>query len=344
MLAVLVLPAFLISIFQIGFVQAYVAHRFANKLSEELHTEVSIGSVNINFLLNFVFEDVKINDLHHNTLIETKALIVDLNDLFFQRNVINFNNVVIDNATVNLIKYKNDKDFNYQFVSDYFTSSDTTRTKGGKPWKIWVASLKLINAKFKYQDQNKKLQETGIDFDDLEVTGINAKINNLSFKGDLILADISNLSFKERSGFELKNLSTSAKISSKGADLKKLNIETAHTSLKLNIAFDFKTYNDFYSFIDNVKMNALFQPSRVDFKDICFFAPEITGMDDVIDISGEVTGKISDLKGKNFQLLYGKSTSFFGSFNLSGLPDIEGTYMHFNIKNFNNFFGKSPKF
>ena len=48
LLAVFVLPAFIISILQMSFVQAYVAHRFSNKLSEDLHTEVNIGSVNIN--------------------------------------------------------------------------------------------------------------------------------------------------------------------------------------------------------------------------------------------------------------------------------------------------------
>jgi len=333
LLAAFILPVSLISMLQVGFVQAYVAQRFANKLSKDLHTEVSIGNVNITFLLNFIFEDVKVKDLHHNTLLDSKALIVDLNDLFIYRNVISINHIVLDNTSINLIQYKGEKKMNYQFIVDYFSSGDTIKTKGGKSWKIWVASLKLIDSRFKYQDQNQEPQKTGIDFDDLDITGINAKINNITLAGDSIFADISKLSMKDRSGFDLKNLSASAKITSTGIDLKKLNIETPGTSLNLNLAFDFKSYDDFSSFIDKVKINALFKPSKIDFKDICYFAPDITGMDNVINVSGEVTGKISDLRAKNFQLLYGRSTSFLGNFNITGLPDIESTYMHFNIKN-----------
>jgi hypothetical protein len=332
LLALFLLPAFLISLLQVDFIQVYVAHRFANKLSKDLHTEVSIGSVNINFLLNFVLDDIKINDLHHHTLIDSKALIIGMNDIFIKKNAISINNIVLDNATINLVKYKGEKYLNIQFLADYFSSGDTTKSKTGKSWKIWITSLKLLNSKFKYQDQNQDPQLTGIDFSDLDITGINAKITNMAIAGDSISAVIRNLSFKDKSGFDLKNMTVSAKISPSGIDLNKLNIETPGTSLHMNLAFVIKSYSDFDSFIDKVKMNAMFKPSRIDMKDISYFATGISGMDNIINVSGEVTGKVSDFKGKNFQLLYGRSTSFLGNFNISGLPNIESTYMHFNIK------------
>ena len=68
-MAVILLPFFLISIFQFGFVQRYTAHKFATYFSEKLHADVSIRNVNITYFMNFVFEDLKIMDLHQDTLL-----------------------------------------------------------------------------------------------------------------------------------------------------------------------------------------------------------------------------------------------------------------------------------
>ncbi len=334
MLAIFVLPAFIISLLQIGFIQTFAAQRLAVVLSDELHTDITIGSVNVSFLLDFILKDVKINDLHHNTMLESKAMIINMNDLFIDRNVISVHSLVLDNPVINLIKYKGEKSLNYQFIADYFSSGDTTSAKGGKNWKIWIATFKLINASFKYQDQDETKQDKGIDFNNLDLTGINTRINNIVIIGDSIFADIRSLSLKDRSGFDLKKFSALAKVSTLGLNLKNLHLETATTRLSMDLEFKYKSYEDFNSFIDKVKISALFKPSKIDLNDIGFFAPDLLGMNDKINIAGEVRGKISNLKGKKFQLLYGRSTYFIGNFNISGLPDIETTYIHFNISNF----------
>jgi len=333
LLVVFALPAFLYLILQIGFVQTMIAKKVAAYLSDKLHTEVSIGGFNVSMFFNIVLEDIVIKDKHQNTFLDSKTLILGINDFFLDRHVVSINNIVLDNTTLNMVKYKGEKTFNYQFISDYFSSNDTTKG-GGQNWKINIGSLILNNVNFKYQDQNKIPDKKIIDFNDLELSGINTRILGLAIIEDSIYGNIRSLSLKEQSGFDLKNFSAIAKVSPAGIDLKNLHIETKGTTLSANLTFEYKDYDDFNHFVDKVKINALFKPSRIDLKDFGYFASDFSGMTDKINISGELKGKISNFKGKDFQFLYGKSTYFLGNFNISGLPDIETTYIHFNVKNF----------
>ena len=332
-MALLSLPIFLISVFQFGFVQSFAAKKIAHLLSDKLNTEVSIRKLNISYFMNFVLEDIKIMDLHHDTLLYSKTLIMDFKDLKIGRNLININHVILDNSTIKLVKYKDEKNINFQFIINYFSSGDTTVSKKENNWKILLSSLEIIKSKFYYQNQNSEKQEKGIDFNNLNLSDINIKLRHVSVFENLICADIKKISLIDRSGFRLNNLSAVSKISSTAIDLKKLEIETPSTSINMDLAFQYKEYSDFNDFIDHVKLNGSFRSSKVDMADISYFAPNIYGMNNVVNISGDVTGTISNLKGRNFNLKYGKATYFLGNFSISGLPYIETTFIHCNVKN-----------
>ena len=49
-------------------------------------------------------------------------------------------------------------------------------------------------------------------------------------------------------------------------------------------------------------------------------------------MSGKVNGTVSDLRLKNFKLGYGAHTGFKGQLEISGLPDLKSTYLHFDAK------------
>lgn len=332
-MAVILLPFFLISIFQFGFVQRYTAHKFATYFSEKLHADVSIRNVNITYFMNFVFEDLKIMDLHQDTLLYAKAIIVDLNNLVIDKNLFTVNHVVLDNATIKLIKYKNEPDFNYQFLINYFSSTDTSSATSKNNWKILLSSLEIKKTAFVYQNQNYDFQEKGIDYNNLAVSNIYIKMRDLSLFENVIHADIKKISFQERSGFRLNNLAAVSTVSSSGIDLKKLEIKTPATNIKMDLAFIYKEYNDFNDFVERVKLKGSFSPSTVDMNDICYFAPDIEGMNNIVHLSGDVSGSVANLKGRDFNLNYNKSTQLKGNFTISGLPYLESTFIHFNVKN-----------
>ncbi|NTW32600.1 MAG: hypothetical protein HGB12_08255, partial [Bacteroidetes bacterium] len=325
-------------VLNIGFVQTFAAHRFANWLSNELHADVTIGKVNFTFSLDVVLEDMEIKDLHRNTFFKANSLVLDLKNIYFKKKILSIEKLEIENASVNIFKYRHEKNLNFQFLVDYF-SSDTVVSDTSENWKIIVGSIKLKNNHFKYQDQNciaigSKLPPGKIDFNNLDLTQINTTIDNFAFIKDSIYVKIIDLSVKDRSGFDLKKLSAYIKISPVGIRLKNLKIETPSTYLSLNLLLEYKAYSDFSDFNEKVKIESYINRSKINLKDISFFVPELKGMDNIINISGEIKGKISNLKIKDFQFLYGKGTYFQGNINISGLPDIKSSYIHANVRNF----------
>ncbi|MGZ4055062.1 MAG: translocation/assembly module TamB domain-containing protein, partial [Bacteroidia bacterium] len=51
-----------------------------------------------------------------------------------------------------------------------------------------------------------------------------------------------------------------------------------------------------------------------------------------ITLSGKISGKINDLKGKKMDLLLGESTEFAGDMTLTGLPKIDETLIYLNVE------------
>ena len=45
-----------------------------------------------------------------------------------------------------------------------------------------------------------------------------------------------------------------------------------------------------------------------------------------------IKGKISDFKAKKVEILYGNNTKIKGNFNITGLPDINQTFMYLDFK------------
>ena len=331
-LALFVLPAFLISFLQFSFVQTYLTDKLAAYLSEELHTKVSVGGVEITFLLNIELDNVVINDRHNNPLINAKSIIVNIHDIYCKKRLLSVEKIILEKTDVNLRKYKGDKVPNFQFIVDYFSPKDTTTKRNKKPWRIWLGTLIMDNNHFTYQDQNECYTGKGLDFSNLDFSNLNTRIDNFAMDKDTLYANIRLLSFKDRSGFTIKTLSAKAKIENSGILISDLKLETPGSSISMNSAFNFKSFDDFGDLINKVTIDVTFKPSRIDMKDMAYFIPAFNGMDNIINVSGEIKGKISDLEGRDFQLLYGKSTYFQGSFDLSGLPNIDGTYIHFSIK------------
>jgi len=89
-----------------GFVQNYLAQKAAAYLSKKLKTEASVGAVDINFPLGISLQDLTVKDKHNNPIIIAGDMNVDLEDIYFENNFVNVNNVGISDALICLKKFK----------------------------------------------------------------------------------------------------------------------------------------------------------------------------------------------------------------------------------------------
>ena len=314
-------------------VQTSIAKRFAANLSEKLHTEINISKVSINYKLHILLEDVFINDQRHNVLLNANVIDCKVGHLSLNNKSISFSKIIFKNTQVDLIKYHSDTVMNFQFLVDYFKSEDTVKSKTS--WKISSKSIEFQNTKFKYLNQDEKdYKANGFDYNNIELTNLNVKIDSLLLKGDTVFVKIDKLGFKDKSGYVVKNFSSKIKYYPGLISLQNLNLETAFSNLNLDIKLSYDNPEALKDFLNKVNIQADIRKSNVSLKDIAYFNKNFKGDDNRIAFSGLISGKVNNIKLRDFKFNYGHTTDFEGNISMNGLPDIEQTFIRLSITKF----------
>jgi hypothetical protein len=311
-------------------VQTFIAKKAAAYLSKELNTSITLNSIYIKPFKSVILEDLVVLDQQKDTLLSTPEFIVDLNVLSFERRVIDVNTVQINNGAFFLKSYK-DKGTNIDFIIDYFDSGSTAPKSKKKPYEVSFDRIIINNLALKYKNLKKDTVINGVNFDDVELTNLNGILEELNTKDHLMQANIKNLTFKEKSGFYLKNLSAFTTIDSNRIELNKLLLVTNKSKLSDYFEMKFNSFDDFNDYINKVRMKAHFKNGHLASRDISYFSPQLSKMNLDIDVDGQITGLVNNLKAKKLSVKAGKATYIKGDFNLKGLPNIKETFMEFKI-------------
>jgi len=312
-------------------VQTYLAHKAANFLSKELDTEVEIGDFRLNWFLEAVITDIKILDKHKHVLLQAEKIRADVKSIDFKTHKLYLNEISLRKADINLIYYLNDSSLNLQFIIDHFASTGPKDTTPSAPWILKVDNVQLKETHFAMRDERYMNPGKGIDFSDMDFAKLNLEVRNILIHGDTIQGDIKQLALKEKSGFRIDDFSTKALVCPRGLIADKLQITTAKSRLSMDLKFEYENWDAYNYFLDSVKFTAQFKPSQLDLRDIVSFATDLDGMDDLIDFSGKVRGTVSSFSAKDFQLAFGKQTSFKGNIIMNGLPNLEETFINLKI-------------
>lgn len=323
-------------LFRSELVQKLAVRLAADYLSEELHTEIRIKGFNLSWSNGLVIEEIRILDKQREVLFSARELGVRPGMIRFSKRKININRIFIENGVVQLLTHKGDSALNLKFIIDYFASTDTTPavtdTTPGKPWDITFSAVTLRNTRFHFQDQNEPLVPVGMDYANIDVSGINLELTDIDFDADTIHANIRHLAARERSGFRVDDLSGEFQVSPSFLKAQNLKIVTPHSDLALSFQFLYENWNGFNDFLNDMNIKTRIEPCYLDLQDIGYFAPELLTMKDRIRLSGEIEGTVNNFKARNLRFAFGQNSFFYGNVSAVGLPDVTHTYVNMNIK------------
>ena len=198
--------------------------------------------------------------------------------------------------------------------------------RGG--WTMNISSLKIDKGVFKTVKQSSKPLLSYFDPKHIEFTSINGSFKNVHFEKDTFSASV-NMSTKERSGFVVKSLTSDIKVDPKGMFFNHLDLRTNNSVVKDYFAMTYDDMSDMADFIHQVSMHANFDNSQIDSDDLAYFVPGTKSWNKKIAISGKVRGKVNDLTGNNLEIYVGNNTYINGDVTLSGLPDVNQTFIDF---------------
>ena len=130
--------------------QTWAAKKVTAYLSKELNATVEIERLKISFISNVTLQGIFVSDKNLDTLIYGKSITVDVSGFNYEAHKLNLDEVELTDIKVKLLKYKNEDDWNFQYLADYFKSDTTQTDTVPSPWKITYGALKLNNVDFTY--------------------------------------------------------------------------------------------------------------------------------------------------------------------------------------------------
>ncbi|MDI1317806.1 translocation/assembly module TamB domain-containing protein [Flavobacterium sp.] len=263
------------------------------------------------------------------TNLELKKLLVKVNNFDLKNNVIDLDKLELSDAKGALSLGEILKE----------TNTNPSNSKSNN-WKIKANEVAFENVNFKFDDANGKAVQKGIDYGHLDITNFNLDANKIAYDSEVISGKINALKVEEKSGFKVESLKTTFYYGQKNAFLKDLYLKTPQTTLRNEITIEYPSIASLSKNPGALTMNANLNQSRIGFKDIVFFAPELLknnpfkdNPNAIVLLDTKISGKLNKLNIPNLQVSGIGATKVNVSGQIVGLPDFEKAYFNLNIKN-----------
>jgi len=316
--------------------QTWAAQQVASYLSSEWGTDVQIEKVDFIFFDRLDIEGIYVADKLNDTLLSSGTVRVEIADWSLSESFVELSRVELNDAHIQIKKYKGDSTLNFQHIIDYFASDepeDTTKSK----FKVGVKTIALNNINFAYQDQNAAPLPNGMDFSNLSFQRLSGELSDFGLNGDSIYVDVSHFKLNEKSGLILTELSTELLFCPEVVSLKDLRIGLNNSYL-VSDYFQLITPNgsaDFANFVNNVKFNANIRDSKISLADVAFFVPTIWGMTDDVRIENiEIKGPVYGMKLKNTEIRLLDTTLIVGDFEIPDMSDFNSAFFEEKVDTF----------
>ncbi|HET6721867.1 MAG TPA: hypothetical protein VFH07_03920, partial [Chitinophagaceae bacterium] len=210
-------------------------------------------------------------------------------------------------------------------------------------WAMHINKINITNGDFKNIKQIEGLYNDFFDGRNIDFASINGSFTNVIFNKDTLTTSLK-LSTKERSGFEVRSMVADAKLTPNEMSFDNLEIKTNNSIIRDYFSMKYEDFSDMSSFITKIRMQARFEDAEIDSDDIAFFAPAAKTWNKKIKISGLARGTVDDIFGSEMSIQAGSNTYLNGDISLTGLPDINKTFIDFKANSFRTTYGDAVTF
>ncbi len=200
-----------------------------------------------------------------------------------------------------------------------------------EPFLAKVGYFAMIDGKFEYDQMRRSPVRTRpddeLDYNHLSVFDINIDIDSFQYLEDVYTGQVNNISFEEKSGFVLNQLSAKdATVSDELLRLNNMKLITPNSNIGDTLVMQYRSFSDFKDFNNKVRMVGKFKNAEIAIRDIMVFAPKLKrnrffkqNKDEIVKIDGLVRGSVNKLRGRNLYLQINGNTILQGNFSTRDL-------------------------
>ena len=283
----------IIILLNIPFVQSKIASAVTDAMKEKLHTELSIGKVDIGLLNRIIIENVKVNDLQNKQMLRVARLSAKFDILPLFKKKISISSVQFFGFTANLNKATPVDKSNFQFVIDAFAPKDTVKRDFNLDLRI--NSIMIRQGRIAYNVISEPYTPNKFDKNHIRIRNFAATVSLKTLKKDTLNAFIRRISFEEQSGFILKKTIAQITRNNKELLIRNLNIKLSNSELSIDsLTCQYDNEENLYKLSNDVTYKGTLTASILP-KDIAPFIPTLSVLKTRFDINFEFEGKGHDL-------------------------------------------------
>ncbi len=333
-------------IIQLPQVQTYVAGKVVDSLDGRLDADINFEKIHLRPFRTLVLKNIEIID--RNPAADAADPKAEKTDTFFRAEYItakfsfeslfkqqgiHLEEVTISNAQMNLVLEdkpdEGDGDTSTDNLSRIFRLKKPEVKKKSEKEIFHIHDVMIENMGFTMKNYgiDKTPYHGGINWNDLDIRNIRLEAEELMFKGGIMYGHANHLSFAEKSGYRMDEMRGSAKVGRGKTIVENLLIDDPYSDILLpQFIMSYKNIKAFKNFISDVEINAEIADSRLDFKTLTYFAPQLEGNSLKARVSGKISGPVDNFRMTNITV-DSEAGGFSGTVNgrMTGLPDIETT-------------------
>lgn len=306
---------------------AVVSVKTVDTISKRKDFKLKLGKISLS-KIDVAYDN---KDSKLDSGIKLENLDLSVNEIDLNKQLLDFDTFELKNLSGNLRLGVKDKQIQAP-------SLDTTAIKQAG-WKAKLNKINIQNIAFKFDDMQSKPTAKGIDYSHLDLSKFNLEAEKLYYGNDTISGNIKSFTAIEKSGLNIQSLKTDFFYGPKNVYLNNLYLKTPQTLVQDKIKVEYKSLAALQKDIANLAVDANLKDSKIGFKDILLFAPDLqktnpfkSNPNAVLYINSRVSGKVKDLNIPKFEMSGIGTTKVSLSGKIIGLPDAQKAYYDLDIK------------
>ena len=205
-------------------------------------------------------------------------------------------------------------------------------------WEVNVGQIRLEETDFKYRNKNYP-QDLAFNSSDMELVDVSMFLDGFHWSRQLLSGTLSNVSFSDKSGFTLHDLSAVIEASDTLVQISDLNLKTPGSTINNQTTFSLKDFGQLNQFADSVQISAKFINSEIDLEDLKLLLPGFrdiqylnTDLNNKIKIDGNLVGALNNLKFEKFDVAVGNLFSLKMAGKIRNMTAEQPSTVNLNVK------------
>ncbi|MBD8387513.1 translocation/assembly module TamB domain-containing protein [Dysgonomonas sp. BGC7] len=326
-LIIIGLNVLLYALLSIPYIQQKVADFAVSQLKNTLKTEVSIDEVRLSLFNRVSLKGIYIEDQTKDTLLYAKDLNGTLSPWELIKNKeLAITSITLEDFVINVNQKDSISDFNFQFIIDAFSSTDTTQTDTTKSsLNIVIKDIGLKHGRLNYDVLSDTITPGIFNASHISLTDFNANLDLNSIDTDRLNIALNNLSVKEKSGIEITSLKGHLYSEKDQLWVDNLSFDLPQSHLRTNKVRYNLASNEFEIATEDTEISPL---------DAVAFLPNLKFLKNNIKLNTTITGTLPKIDIKDINLTYGEDFYLTGKASIASYEQYGNSEIFLSIDKF----------